>query len=144
MDLDFQHRMIVLRDEIEALKTARQTNPDGIQTIKKRFTFSAKMTVYATYISNTYFIELTPQSSDTMIFSASQKHTTASDGVIIDDARPYIKNGDRYGLLLRAAINYQVLQSYLEQYSVGDTVTKDVTIEIVASDDFTYSIEENN
>lgn len=142
MGLDFQHRIKALRAEVEALKTAKQSNPDGIRTIVERFTFSAKMTVYATYISANYFVELVPQSSNTMIFSASQKHVVASDGVIVDTARPYIKDGNRYGILLRVAINYQVLQTYLQQYSVGDTITKDVTIEIVASDDFTYTISE--
>lgn len=143
MELKFQHRLMALRSEVEALKTARQSNPDGIRTINKRITFSAKMAVFATFISGSYFIELFPENSDTMIFSANQKHTVVSDDVIIDAARPYVKNGNRYGLLLRIAINYQVLQTYLQQYSVGDTVTKSVTLEIVASDDFEYTIEEN-
>lgn len=144
MELDFKHRLMALRSEIEALKTASRSNPDGIQTTTERFTFPAKMTVYSTYISGSYFVELIPQSSDTMIFSASQKHATVSDDVIVDTARPYIKDGDKYGLLLRIAINYQVLQTYLQQHSVGDTITKNVTVEIVASDDFTYTITEDN
>lgn len=144
MELKFQHRLMALRSEVEALKTARQSNPDGIRTVNKRITFSAKMTVFATFISGSYFVELFPENSDTMIFSANQKHTVVSDDVIIDAARPYVKGGNRYGLLLRIAINYQVLPTYLQQYSVGDTVTKSVTLEIVASDDFEYTIEEDN
>lgn len=144
MELDFRHRIMALRSEIEALKTASRSDPDGLQTTKERFTFSARMTVYSTYISGNYFIELIPESSDTMIFSASQKHTTENDAVIVSTARPYIKDGNKYGLLLRISINYQVLQSYLEQYSVGDIITKDVTLEIVASDYFSYTISENN
>lgn len=144
MELDFQHRIKAMRAEIEALKTASRSNPDGIQTTTKRFTFPAKMIVYTTYISGLYFIELTPQSSDTMIFSASQKHTVVSDDVIAETARPYVKDGNKYGLLVEIMINYQVLQSYLAQYSPGDVITKDITLEIVASDDFTYTITEEN
>ena len=144
MELKFQHRLMALRSEIEALKTAKQSNPDGIQTIKERFTFPAKMIVHSTYISGNYFIELNPQNSNTMIFSASQKHATVSDDIIADTARPYIKDGNKYGILLEVSINHQVLQTYLQQHSVGDVITKNITIEIIASDDFTYTITEDN
>lgn len=140
---DIQHRLMALRSEVEALKTASASTPDGMRTTTKNIDMNAKLTVYATYIEGDYFIALEPHSADEMIFSVSQKHATASSDVIIAEAVPRMKNG-QIGIYLSVRINYQRQQAYLNQYGQGDTITKAISFRITASDDFDYTIEEDN
>lgn len=141
--VDFEKRIKALRSEVEALKTASRSTPDGLRTITKTINISAELTVYSTYIDAYYFIKLFPVSSDSMVFSVSQKPVVVSDDVIISSAVPRLKNGQN-GTRLNVAINYQRQQYYLEHYSQGDTITKDVSIKITASDDFEYEIEKDS
>lgn len=134
---------MALRSEVEALKTASASTPDGMRTTTKNIDMNAELTVYATYIEGDYFIALEPRSADEMIFSVSQEHATASSDVIIAEAVPRMKNGQS-GIYLSVRINYQRQQEYLEQYEQGDTITKAISFRITASDDFDYTIEEDN
>lgn len=140
---NIQHRLMALRSEVEALKTASASTPDGMRTTTKNIDMNAELTVYATYIEGDYFIALEPRSADEMIFSVSQEHATASGDVIIAEAVPRMKNG-RIGIYLSVRINYQRQQAYLDQYDPGDIITKAISFRITASDDFDYTIEEDN
>lgn len=143
MGLDFQRRIIALKNEVTALKTASRSVPDGVRTTTKTLNIAAKLIVYGGYVGGYYFIKLDPKSSDEMIFSVSQKHVVVSDDVIVSSAVPRLKNGES-GVRIMAMINYQRQQAYLNQYNPGDIITKNITIYITASDDFTYTIEEDN
>lgn len=144
MGIDFTHRIKALRAEVEALKTASRSDSDGINTITKTINMTAKLIVYSSYVEGIYFIKLTPASSDEkLLFSVSQKHATVADDVIIDEAVPRLKNGE-IGVRLFVGINYQRQQWYLENYSQGDIIQKPISIKITATDDFTYTITEDN
>lgn len=140
---DFAHRIKDLKAEIEALKTANRTDPDGLSTITKTINITAKLIVYAGYVSGRYFIELTPTGTANMIFSTSQKHVVVSDDVIVSSAVPRLNNGE-IGVEIEAMINYQRQQYYLDNYSQGDIIQKPISIRITATDDFTYTIMEDN
>lgn len=144
MGLDFTHRIKALRAEVEALKTASRSDSDGINTITKTINMTANLTVYSSYVEGIYFIKLTPASSDEkMLFSISQKHATVSDDVIIDEAVPNLKNNE-IGLRMFVRINDQRQQWYLENYSQGDVIQMPISFKITATDDFTYTITEDN
>lgn len=141
--VDFQHKIKALRSEVEALKTANRSTPDGLRTVTKTINISAKLKVYATFIDCFYFIKLVPASSDELIFSVNQKHVAVSDDVIVRTAVPRLKNGE-IGVRVEIAINYQRQQYYLEHYNQGDIITKAISLKITASDEFSYTIEEDN
>lgn len=144
MGLDFTHRIKALRAEVEALKTASRSDSDGINTITKTINMTAKLIVYSTYVEGIYFMKLTPASSDEkLIFSISQKHATVSDDVIINQAVPRLKNNE-IGMRLFVGINYQRQQWYLENYNQGDIIQMPISFKITATDDFTYTITEDN
>lgn len=139
--VSFQQRMKSLKSEIEALKTASLSVPDGIRTTTKTINMTAKMTVYATYISGYYFIECEPLNFNEMIFSTTQKKVAVSDDVIVKEAIPRMLNG-KNGIWLEVGINIQRQQAYLDSHTQGDIITKNISIEITASDDFVYTITE--
>lgn len=144
MGLDFTHRIKALRAEVEALKTASRSDSDGINTITKTINMTAKLIVYSTYVEGIYFMKLTPASSDEkLIFSISQKHAAVSDDVIINEAVPRLENNET-GIRLFVSINYQRQQWYLENYSQGDIIQMPISFKITATDDFTYTITEDN
>lgn len=140
---DFAHRIKDLKAEVEALKTASRSDADGLNTITKTINMTAKLIVYAGYVAGRYFIELTPTGTANMIFSTSQKHATAADDVIISAAVPRLKNGE-IGVEIEARINYQRQQWYLDNYNQGDTIQMPISIKITSTDDFTYTITEDN
>ena len=140
---DFQHRIKDLKAEVEALKTANRSDPDGLSTITKTINITAKLIVYSGYVSGRYFIGLTPTGTANMIFSTSQKHVVISDDVIVSSAVPRMKNGE-IGVEIEAMINYQRQQWYLDNYNQGNIVQKPISVKITATDDFTYTIEEDN
>ena len=140
--VDFQQRIKTLKAEVEALKTASRSAPDGMTTITKTINTSARLVVYAGYVGCSYFIKLIPENSESMIFSVSQNNVVVSDDVIIASAVPHLKNGN-IGVKIAPQINYQRQQYYLDNYSTGDVITKNVSIKITASDNFTYTVEED-
>ena len=140
---NIQHRLMAIQSEVESLKTASVSTPGGMRTVTKTINMNAVLTVYASYIQADYFITLAPHSSDELIYSISQRAATVSDDVIISHAVPRIKNGE-HGTSLRVIINYQRQQAYLDQYDQGDTITKAISFKITASDDFEYTITQED
>lgn len=143
MGLDFSHRIKALRTEVEALKTASRSDSDGMNTITKTINFTAHLKVYSTYIERFYFIKLSSTSDDDkLIVSVSQKAIGSSDAYV-DSAVPRLENGE-IGMRILVSIKYAELPNYLPSHNVGDIIDFPISINLVASDDFTYTITEES
>lgn len=144
MSKDFAHRIKELRAEVEALKTASRSDSDGLNTVTKTINMTAKLIVHSTYVEGDYFVKMTPETfNNQLVFSFSQKHTVVSDDVIIDSVVPRLKDGE-IGAKMRVRINNQRMADYLSNYQQGDIIQKPISFSITASDDFTYTITEDN